>query len=101
MGRLSRSGDVHVVGNVDFASALAWRSGHLAFDERPLRDVARELERWYDIDIALDDTALASAPLTASFTNQSADQALAIVAGALGAHYTRDGRTVHFTTTHP
>ena len=101
MGRLDRSGDVRVVGDVDFASALAWRSGHLTFEERPLRDVARELERWYDIDIALDDTALSSAPLTASFTNQSADQALAIVAGALGAHYTRDGRTVHFTTTRP
>lgn len=100
MGRLDRGGDVRVVDGVDFAGALAWRSGHLAFDERPLRDVARELERWYDIDIALDDTALASAPLTASFTNQSADQALAIVAGALGAHYTRNGRTVHFTT-HP
>ena len=101
MGRLDRSGDVRVVDGVDFAGALAWRSGHLSFDERPLRDVARDLERWYDIDIALDDSALASAPLTASFTNQSADQALAIVAGSLGAHYTRDGRTVHFTMTHP
>lgn len=101
MGRLDRSGDVRVVDGVDFAGALAWRQGHLAFEERPLRDVARELERWYDIDIALDDTALSSAPLTASFTNQSADEALAIVAGALGARYTRDGRTVHFTMTHP
>jgi transmembrane sensor len=100
-GRLDQSGDVHVENDVDFEGLLAWRNGHLSFEERPLRDVARELERWYDIDIALDDSALANAPLTASFTNQSADQALAIVAGALGAHYTRDGRTVHFTTSHP
>jgi transmembrane sensor len=101
MGRLGPRGDVRVVDGVNFDDALAWRRGHLSFDERPLRDVARELERWYDIDIALDDSALASAPLTATFTNQSADQALAIVAGALGAHYTRDGRRVHFTATHP
>jgi len=101
MGRLGPSGDVRVVDGVNFDDALAWRGGHLTFDERPLRDVARELERWYDIDIALDDSALASAPLTATFTNQSADQALAIVAGALGAHYTRNGRTAHFTATHP
>jgi ferric-dicitrate binding protein FerR (iron transport regulator) len=100
MGRLDRSGAVSVV-DVDVDGSLAWRKGRLAFEERPLRDVARELERWYDIDIALDDSALANTPLTASFTSQSADQALSIVAGALGAHYARDGRTVHFTTTHP
>ena len=101
MGRLDRSGAVSVVDNVDVDGWLAWRKGRLAFEERPLRDVARELERWYDIDIALDDSALANTPLTASFTNQSADQALSIVAGALGAHYARDGRTVRFNTTRP
>jgi ferric-dicitrate binding protein FerR (iron transport regulator) len=101
MGRLDRSGAVSVVDNVDVDGSLAWRKGRLAFEERPLRDVARELERWYDIDIALDDSSLANTPLTASFTNQSADQALSIVSGALGAHYARDGRTVRFTTVHP
>jgi ferric-dicitrate binding protein FerR (iron transport regulator) len=101
MGRLDRNGAVSVVDSVDVDGSLAWRKGRLAFEERPLRDVARELERWYDIDIALDDSVLASTPLTASFTNQSADQALSIVAGALGAHYARDGRTVRFTTARP
>jgi transmembrane sensor len=101
MGRLDKSGAVSVVDNVDVEGSLAWRKGRLAFEERPLRDVARELERWYDIDIALDDSALANTPLTASFTNQSADQALSIVAGALGTHYARDGRTVRFNSTRP
>lgn len=101
MGRIDSRGDVQVSNDVDVAGALAWRNGRLAFDERPLREVARELERWYDIDIALGDSVLATTPLTASFTNQSADQALAIVAGALGAGVTRDGRTVRFTTTGP
>ncbi len=92
---------MQVSDDVDSERALAWRNGRLAFDERPLRDVARELERWYDIDIALGDSALANTPLTASFTNQSADQALAIVAGALGARVARNGRTVRFTTNSP
>ena len=101
MGRIDVHGDVQVSSDIDVGSALAWRDGRLAFDERPLREVARELERWYDIDIALGDSALAGTPLTASFTNQSADEALAIVAGALGARVTRSGRTVRFTTTGP
>jgi transmembrane sensor len=101
MGRMDSRGDVQVTDNVDVASALAWRNGRLSFNERPLSEVARDLERWYDIDIAFDDSTLAGAPLTASFTSQSADQALAIVAGALGARFTRDGRAVRFMTTSP
>ncbi len=101
LGGIDSQGNVQVSDDVDVERALAWRNGRLAFDERPLRDVARELERWYDIDIALGDSALANTPLTASFTNQSADQALAIVAGALGARVARNGRTVRFTTNSP
>lgn len=98
MGRLDRSGGVEVTSGVDLDASLAWRRGRLGFDERPFADVQRELERWYDIDIDVDDSTLASVPITASFTNQSADEALAILAGALGAQYTRTGRHVRIST---
>ncbi|HEU4640830.1 MAG TPA: FecR domain-containing protein [Gemmatimonadaceae bacterium] len=97
MGRLGPDGDVRVTSGVDLDAFTAWRQGRLAFDERPLRDVARVLERWYDIEIAVDDTALASVPVTASFTDQSADEALSILTGALGVRYTRHGRHVRIT----
>jgi transmembrane sensor len=94
MGRLDQNGGVEVVDHVDVDASLAWRNGQLQFAERPLQDVVRELERWYDIDVTIEDSALASVPVTASFTNQSADEALAIIAGTLGVHCTRDGRYV-------
>jgi ferric-dicitrate binding protein FerR (iron transport regulator) len=95
MGRLERNGTVQVVDHVDLGAALAWTSGQLRFEGRPLRDVVRELERYYDIDVAVDDSALLSVPVTASFTSQSADEALAILTGTLGVHYTRHERDVH------
>jgi ferric-dicitrate binding protein FerR (iron transport regulator) len=63
--------------------------------------VLRELERWYDLEIALDDSLLADVPVTASLTRRTADQALAIVAGVLDARYTRDGRLVRLAPIAP
>ncbi len=95
MATLDRSGAVQVVDHADLDTWLAWVGGHLAFSERPLRDVLGELERWYDIQFAVDDSTLLTVPITAAFTSQSADNAMAILAGTLGVPFTRDGRYVH------
>lgn len=94
MGTLDRRGMMRVVDVVDVDAQLGWVRGQLQFSERPLREVTQELERWYDIDVAVDDTTLLSVPVTASFTTQSADEALSILTATLGVHYTRDGRSV-------
>jgi ferric-dicitrate binding protein FerR (iron transport regulator) len=94
MGILDRSGAVSVADHADIESARAWIGGTLRFSEQPLRDVVSELERWYDIDISVDDRAFLGVPVTASFTTQSADEALEIITATLGVHYTRDGRYV-------
>jgi transmembrane sensor len=94
MGRLDRTGSVRVTDGVDVRSMLAWRDGRLELEERPLADAVPELARWYDIEITIEDTALAHVPMTASFTNQSVDEALTIIAGSLDARYERTGRSV-------
>lgn len=94
MGTLDPSGAVQVVDHVDLEPWVGWMSGRLAFSDRPLREVARELERWYDITVSVDDTTLLSVPVTATFTTQSADQALEILAGTLGVQSVRNGRAV-------
>jgi ferric-dicitrate binding protein FerR (iron transport regulator) len=94
MGILDRSGVVSVSDHADIESARAWIEGTLRFSEQPLRDVVSELQRWYDIDISVDDRALLGVPVTASFTTQSADEALEIITATLGVHYARDGRYV-------
>lgn len=98
MGLVHPSGTPAVVDGVDLTTLLGWRHGALEFQEMPLASAVRELERWYDVQITLGDTSLARVPLTATFDDQSVDQALSVVAGALDARYERDGRQVRLTT---
>ncbi len=98
MGLLHPSGAPTVVDGVELTALLSWRHGALEFQEMPLANAIRELERWYDVEITLGDPSLARVPLTATFDDQSVDQALTTVAAALDVRYERDGRQVRLTT---
>jgi len=91
LGRLDASRLVSVVSNVDVEQYLAWQHAQLVFKNTPLRDVVRELGRWYDVDVTLGDSTLATVPITGSFTGESADAVLGDVARLLDLRYTRNG----------
>jgi transmembrane sensor len=76
-------------------SLLAWSRGKLVFDDAPMRLVAEELERWYDVDVAVD-SALASRPLTVEFSGEGIDDVLRVISATVGARLERRGRTVVF-----
>jgi transmembrane sensor len=44
---------------------LGWTRGELIFDDTPLSDAARELERWFDVQVRFDDPSLRALPWTA------------------------------------
>jgi len=96
LGRLDRSSLVSVTSDVDVERYLAWRQAQLRFDHAPLARVVRELERWYDIDITLADTSLASVPVTGAYQNASLDGILGDIAQSLDVRYTRQGAHVVF-----
>lgn len=76
LGRLEPRGIAAVRRAVDVGRYLAWTRGVLAFDGTPLGDVVRTLGRWYNVEIRLADSALATRRLTATFQNESIDQVL-------------------------
>jgi transmembrane sensor len=84
LGRLDASGGATVRRNVAVERYLAWTRGVLAFDGAPLADVVRTLERWYNVEIRLADSALAKRRLTATFTNEPIDLVLKRIALTLG-----------------
>jgi transmembrane sensor len=45
---------------------LGWTRGELVFDDAPLSNVARELERWFDVQIRIEDPALGAKRWTGS-----------------------------------
>jgi transmembrane sensor len=69
-------------------SLLAWTGGFIVFQNTPLRQVARELERRYDVRVLLPDSTIASRTVTAWFTNQDFRQVLFAICRAVDAHCT-------------
>jgi transmembrane sensor len=67
---------------------VAWTTGRLAFRDATVAEVVAELHRWYGVTLRVD-PSLASRHLTADFTGQTADQAMQIVAAALGGELRR------------
>ncbi|MHB1223012.1 MAG: FecR family protein [Gemmatimonadaceae bacterium] len=92
IARVRDGGAPEVEGAAEVDSLLAWTGGFIAFQNTPLHQVARELERRYSVRVLLPDSTIASRTVTAWFTNQSFEHVLFAICRAVDAHCTfRDG----------
>ena len=67
--------------------------GRLVWRDASMARVTADMRRWYGVTLIVSDPTLAHRHLTASFHGESADQALRIVATALGGDVRRRGDT--------
>ncbi len=70
---------------------LAWVQGRLVFRDAPVMQVGAELSRWYGVRLKLADSTLSNLHLTASFSGESVDRVLNVIALSLGARIEREG----------
>jgi transmembrane sensor len=94
--RGSVSGRTVRIEPADTTQAMAWTRGRLAFVATPLAEVARELERWFDVEIAVD-SSIRSRRLTGEFGVEagSLDEILLTISAATDVRQERDaGRVV-------
>jgi transmembrane sensor len=70
---------------------LAWVQGRLVFRDTPVIQVGAELSRWYGVRLRLADSTLSNLHLTASFSGESVDRVLNVIALSLGARIEREG----------
>lgn len=56
---------------VDVDKMIAWKEGKLIFDNDPFTYIAAELERWYDIDIKIDEDLKGKYRYTMTITDES------------------------------
>ncbi len=85
---------IAVAHDADIAAVTAWIQGGLIFHDTPLRDVARELARTFNLEITVADATLAAQQVTGSYLDQPVDVILDDVTAVVGARYQRSGRTV-------
>ena len=58
----------------------AWTNGYLVIDNEPLSQAAKKLERWYNIEILLQDEALKNFRFKATFKEETLDEVLRFIA---------------------
>lgn len=54
----------------------AWKYNRLEFNDEPLMDIAKKMERWYNVKIVIEDDALKQLRFYGSFKDETLDQAL-------------------------
>lgn len=97
MARLDSSGNATLMKGVRVASYVAFTHGAIVFDGARLSEAIPRLERWYDLDISVTDSALRARTFTGSFTSVSAERMLLELSVALDADVTRRGRSIRLT----
>lgn len=95
LGRLSAFAQQPVVvSGVDLAVYTGWTTGMLVLENVTLGEAIPQLERHFDIDIAVPDSSLAARRIYVRFRDETAQQALDALSLALGVRSERSGRVI-------
>ena len=94
LGRLGESGPPTIESNVPLDRWTGWTSGSLVLESLTLADAIPQLDRWYDVAIAVPDSALAARRISSRFHDETLPQVLDAITLALGARWQQSGRTV-------
>jgi transmembrane sensor len=93
--RAEVSGDsVRVERGAVTGAELSWTRGVLEFRDAPLSVAAKELRRWYGVELVVTDSTIASRRFTATFEHATADEVGRVLAAVLGGSVTRAGDTL-------
>jgi ferric-dicitrate binding protein FerR (iron transport regulator) len=99
VAELPESGATVVRRQQNVERLLGWTRGELVFEDTPLSEVARDLERWYDVQVRIDDTAVGALHLSTQFRiGESLDVILEVIEGTLSSRGVRAERTGNVVT---
>jgi transmembrane sensor len=77
------AGGEPIVEQADTAAWFAWTEGRLVFINTPLREAARQIERWRDVEIHLVPPDIGGEQFTTSFGDESASAILQVIGTGL------------------
>jgi len=92
-----RDGSLRVDHDADLSRELAWLEHRLVFDDTPLSQVARELERWYRVEVVLSEPAQGDLRVTATFENEPVYEVFRSLSLILNLDYDIEDRQVVFS----
>ncbi|MGM0507182.1 MAG: FecR family protein [Bacteroidota bacterium] len=82
---------------VNSENYLLWTEGGLHFDNTPLQDVFRNIERRFQVDITVHDEELLMIPFTSTFYQAELNEILTVIAASMKLEYLREGSKIEFS----
>jgi transmembrane sensor len=80
------------VNSVDIQSLTAWKEGLLLLDSEPLQLAVKRMERWYNVDIVIEDELLKKYRFKATFENEPLEEVLKLLSVSTPMKYTFEKR---------
>jgi transmembrane sensor len=85
--RISKDGELIVKRSTPIDIHLAWLNKELVFKDVSLENIARQIERWYNVEVTFDDDEIKERRLTARFENEPLVGVLEVITLALDLKY--------------
>ena len=93
--RTDHSVGIHQKANV--LESIAWKDGKLIFNNEPFAEVVRELERWYGVEIHLDDRLMGKHRYTMTITDESLQRVCQLLSNTTPMNYRINRGQVFFS----
>lgn len=92
-GTTARPG-IHLLEKADMEKVLAWKNGLFYFDGATLKEVMRQVERWYDVNVVFETKVLEKGEFIGEMTRGITLNQLLVSLEELGVHTRLEGRTL-------
>lgn len=79
-------------------NAWAWQSGRLQFASQPLKEVVPDLERYYGVDLQLQNTQMGECRFTGNFQKAKLEEVLQVLAATLQLKYQKQEKQKYILT---
>ncbi len=88
----NRKSKLIIYSDVDASRFSAWKDGYLVINNEPLEQVVGRLERWYNVDIIIQDEILKKYRFKATFKDEPLEEVLKLIAKTTPIKYNIDNR---------
>ena len=76
---IERESGSTTISNENINKYIAWHTGKLVFDNTPMNEVAQLLERWYGVEVTVQDQEIMNYRFTTTFENESLFQVIELL----------------------
>jgi len=94
---IDKDHSIRVIHHADTLKSIAWKSGLLIFEETPIQQVLKELERWHGTEFIIQDKSILSCNITAQFNSESIVQIMEVIKFCSPIDYSIKGRQIYLS----